>query len=114
MKEEKNENGINWIVHDNLKFRIKRINEELSILWISDNFKNLCFNLIINDFLSRCEEELNIFMDIDMTWNRHRGFKIKNCEVNLLLGEIINFIFEWEIEPNENADKFSEQEWYSQ
>ncbi|WP_432665097.1 hypothetical protein R9X47_02380 [Wukongibacter baidiensis] len=113
MNEEKRENDMSWFVHNNLKFRVKRKNEESSIIWISDNFKNISFSLVISDFLSRCEEELNINVEIDMSWNRHRGFIIKNNEVNLVLGEIINFVTEWAIEPNENADKFSKEEWYS-
>ncbi|EEK47225.1 hypothetical protein bcere0002_58080 [Bacillus cereus ATCC 10876] len=38
---------------------------------------------------------------------------IKNHDINLILGEIINFISEWELEGNSNADNFSTEEWYS-
>ena len=56
---------------------------------------------------------MNINIEIDFTWNNHRGLIIKNHDINLILGEIINFISEWELEGNSNADNFSTEEWYS-
>lgn len=114
MKEEKKENSICWLKHNSLKFRIKEINKELSIIWVACNFKNLCFSLIMYDFLRRCEEELYINMDVDTTWNGHRGFKVKNSEIDIILEELMQFVMEWEIETNEKADEFSKEEWYSQ
>lgn len=113
MKEEKIKGNIKWIAYNNLRFRIEKVNDDSSVIWISDNFVNLCFILVINDFLSKCEDGLNINIEIDFTWNNHRGLIIKNHDTNLIIGEIINFISEWELEGNPNADNFSTEEWYS-
>lgn len=112
MKEEKIQGNIKWIAYNNLRFRIEKVNDDSSVIWVSDNFVNLCFTLVMNDFLSKCEDELNINIEIDLTWNNHRGLIIKNHDINLILGEIINFISEWELEGNPNADNFSTEEWY--
>lgn len=113
MKEEKIQGNIKWITYNNLRFRIEKVNDDSSVIWVSDNFVNLCFTLVMNDFLSKCEEGVNINIEIDFTWNNHRGLIIKNHDINLILGEIINFISEWELEGNSNADNFSTEEWYS-
>lgn len=114
MKQEKKENNIIWFIHDNIKFRVKNTDKKTSVIWISSNFKNICLTLMINEFFTYCEENLGIIIEIDRNWNKHRGLILNKNEVDLILGEIINFIIEWEIEPNPNADEFSKKEWYSQ
>ena len=111
MHEEKKVDNLRWVSHSNLKFRINKINEETSILWASISGIDLCFTLMLYDFLDRCHESLNI--EIDTSWQGWRGFKVNNSEVEFLIGEIANFVIEWEIEANENGNRLSDDEWYS-
>lgn len=113
MQEEKKVDSLRWVSHNNLKFRISRVDEETSVLWASISEVDLCFTLMFYDFLDRVRESLNLNLEIDTSWKGWRGFKLKNSEVDLLMGEIANFVIEWEIEANENGDRLSDEEWYS-
>ncbi len=113
MNEEKKIDSLRWVSKNNLKFRINKIDEESSVLWASILGVDLCFTLMLYDFLDRVRESLNLNIEIDTSWKGWRGFKVKNSEVDLLMEEIANFVIEWEIEANENADRLSDKEWYS-
>lgn len=113
MKNEKKVQNIRWLSHENLNFRINNNNNNTSTLWVSISGVDLCFTLILYDFIERCNENSNIHIEIDTAWNNWRGFKVNSSEVDSLLQEIINFIVEWEIEANENGDILSEERWYA-
>ena len=113
MHEEKKIDSLRWVSNNDLKFRIHKIDEESSVLWASILGVDLCFTLMFYDFLDRVRESLNLNLEIDTSWKGLRGFKVKNSEVDLLMGQIVDFVIEWEIEANENADRLSDEEWYS-
>ncbi|WP_442868688.1 hypothetical protein [Bacillus cereus group sp. BcHK140] len=58
MKEEKIQGNIKWITYNNLRFRIEKVNDDSSVIWVSDNFVNLRFTLVMNDFLSKCNDKI--------------------------------------------------------
>lgn len=109
MQVEKKNGDVTWYVHNNLKFRVKdeRIQKKL---WIANNYVNVCFVLIMNDFIDRCKEN-NININIDTSWNKHKGF-ITESDISELIGEIIYTIEELNIDDINGTDKFSEKEWY--
>ena len=41
MKEEKIQGNIKWITYNNLRFRIEKVNDDSSVIWVSDNFVNV-------------------------------------------------------------------------
>lgn len=85
----------------------------MSIIWATILEVDLCFTLMLYDFLDKFLENFHIDIKIDSSWKGRRGFIVKNGEVDLLLREIANFVSEWEIESNENGDKLPDEEWYS-
>lgn len=110
---KKKKDSLRWGSKNNLKFRINKIDKESSVLWASILGVDLCFTLMLYDFLDRVRESINLNIEIDTSWRGWRGFKVKNSEVDILVGEIENFVIEWEIEANENADRLTDGEWYS-
>ena len=49
-ERRKIQGNIKWITYNNLRFRIEKVNDDSSVIWVSDNFVNLCFTLVMNDF----------------------------------------------------------------
>lgn len=113
MQEEKKFEDLSWVIHGGLKFRIRQTNAENSIIWVSMTGNDLGFSLVMNDFLEYCTEELGLEIEIDSSWHNWKGFLVKNREVNLVIGEIINYQQEMEIEPAGNNNGLTEAEWYS-
>lgn len=114
MKEEKNSRNIIWFAHDTIRLRVKKEQDGLSVIWATKDFKNLILPLVLSDFIYRSEQELHLDIDIDKSWDGHRGFKVKNDDVNLLLGEIISFTARWDVEVDKHCDSFTSQQWYSE
>ena len=49
-ERRKIQGNIKWITYNNLRFRIEKVNDDSSVIWVSDNFVNLRFTLVMNDF----------------------------------------------------------------
>jgi hypothetical protein len=64
------------------------------------------------DFIEWCKD-LNIDLEIDSSWNNHRGFVIENKDQVLIRFEVERFISIYNIKPNEDDEKFMNDEWYS-
>lgn len=112
MNEEKRVGRFRWLSHDDLKFRIKEVDSNISIIWVSKFGTDICFVLSLYDFSDRCREDMNLSFEYDSSW-KQQGFKVKNSDIDILLGEIVRFINEWEIETDATLEKFSDEEWYS-
>ncbi len=110
MHEERKLENTRWISHKQLRFRIKSIND-FAVVWVSKHGADLSFSLVLYDFLERCNDDFNLLIETDSSWDKGTGFRVKNNEIDLLVGAIIEFDNHWEIEPDSN--KLSDDEWYS-
>ena len=113
MYEEKKVGNLRWVSHNNLKFRIHKVSDEMSVVWASVEAVDLCFTLLFYDFIGRWRENHNIELEIDTSWQGWKGFKVKNIDMHILLKEIINFVIEWKVNPNQNGHRIPEEKWFS-
>ena len=113
MHMEKKAGDYEWIDCNGLKFRIKKTDEEMSVVWINKAGADLGFSLLFYDFLDHCKQELKLYLTIDSSWLWLKGFKVRNSDISFLLEEIFHFIKEWTIEPDLNDKIVNEEEWYS-
>ncbi|MBO1580117.1 hypothetical protein [Bacillus sp. XF8] len=113
MIEEKKNQNIRWYVDNNLRIRIQEISDGKAGLWVTLDKRNICFTMIMYDFMDWCEREISINLEVDKSWNNHRGFIIESSDQVIVISEIKRFITEFNIKPNENADQFLDAEWYA-
>jgi len=111
------ENGnTKWFRKDGL--RIKQINEgeETQISVMLDGY-NICFKLMMFEFLSHIKEDLALDIKLVKTWNNQRVFMVDIKYVSDLINYIVSFIDEWNIKISENtvsiSDIISDELWYS-
>ncbi|MCP4133724.1 MAG: hypothetical protein GY754_22335 [bacterium] len=103
---------IRWIDRGDLKFRIKKINDEQSIVWTTKLGFDVNFTIMIYEFFEYCSNEFSIDIRGDNSWSL-KGFIIRNDDIALVLGQIGYYVDEWNIEPDEEDERISEEEWYS-
>ncbi|MCP4132677.1 MAG: hypothetical protein GY754_17055 [bacterium] len=111
MELEKTKDKYSWFKSGNLKFRIKELQHNESILWATYDNYDLCYTLVIWDFLFRCEDELNLSIQIDNSWLLC-GYKTTE-NPRLLMGEINFFLSEWNVETDKNDNRIDDNQWYS-
>ncbi len=102
MQEEKRFNNTVWYRHGDYAFKVNILGGN-SVVWISFKGYNLAFPMIIRDFLYGLEE-YNYF--------HVTGFEVKQEEVDLLIGEILNFFTENGPETMGLIEKYVDNEWY--
>lgn len=107
--EQKKENT-EWYSLNKIRFRVCLQNQGASIIWVSNEFKDVIFSLITYDFISRCKDELNLDIGIDSSWQNHWGLLVDTNDVRLILGEIVYFLSDWNISPS--TETFTQEEWY--
>ena len=112
MIEEKQHLNTKWYLDGELKIRQQDFGDGRIGIWVSIQKFNVCFTMIMYDFIEWCEE-LDIDIEVNMSWNNNRGFVIKNKDQLLVISEIKRFIEINNIEPSEDDDRFSDDEWYS-
>ncbi|HEY2495004.1 MAG TPA: hypothetical protein VGI33_19105 [Paenibacillus sp.] len=112
MVEEKQHQNTKWFVSGGLKLRQKYLEGGRIGVWVSLDKFNICFAMIMYDFIEWCRE-MDIDLEVDMSWNSHRGFVIESKDQVLIRSEIKRFININNLKPNENDEKFSDDEWYS-
>ena len=113
MKLEKKTNETSWFIHEEIKFKLKKVKSDLIIHVLIKNC-NICLRLAMYDFILRCEKE-KIIVNIDYSWNNHYGFIIKNGNERLIMGFISEIIIEWNVidKINDINDEYiSDEEWY--
>lgn len=113
IKERKGKN-MQWFVEDNLKIRLKIINEKQVCFWVMKDNKNICFIMIMNDFMDWCEHNLGMQISVDKNWNNHRGFVVDIQDQMIVPNEVQRFVTEFSIEPSGNSENFLYDEWYSE
>ncbi|EPC8417901.1 hypothetical protein EXW45_15585 [Bacillus wiedmannii] len=107
MFEEKQQQHTKWFLDGDLKLRQQNLRDGRIGIWVSVHKFNVCFTMIMYDFIEWCRE-LDINLEVDMSWNNHRG-----KDLVLLRSEIKSFIDIYNLKPNQDDEKFSEDEWYS-
>ncbi|MGD2197843.1 hypothetical protein [Lysinibacillus fusiformis] len=112
MFEEKQQQHTKWFLDEDLKLRQQDLGDGRIGIWVSVHKCNVCFTMIMYDFIEWCRE-LDINLEVDMSWNNHRGFVIESKDLVLLRSEIKRFIDINNIKPSEDDEKFSDDEWYS-
>jgi hypothetical protein len=116
MDLERKKGNTKWFRKDNL--RIKQINEgeETKVSVILDGY-NICFKLMMFDFISHIKEDLLLEVKIIKIWNNQRVFLINTKYALDLIKYIVSFIDEWNIKISENtvsaSDIISNELWYS-
>ncbi|WP_268625037.1 hypothetical protein [Paenibacillus alvei] len=112
MFEEKQHQNVNWFLSGDLKLRQQDFGDGRMGIWVSIHEFNVCFTMIMYDFIEWCRE-LDIDLEVDMRWNNNRGFVIESKDQALVRSEIKRFIDVNNLKPSEDDEKFSKDEWYS-
>lgn len=113
MIEEKKNNGNIWFADNDLKIKLRNINEFEWLFLVSINDKNVCFAMLMRDFINWCANEVGISVTPDRSWSNRRGFKTTETNLEILTQEIKRFVEEYNVTPSEQAEDFLEEEWYS-
>ncbi|WP_338554587.1 hypothetical protein [Paenibacillus sp. KS-LC4] len=101
-----------WFLSGDLKLRQRDFGDGRVGSWISIQEFNICFTMVMYDFIEWCRE-LDINLEVDMSWNNHRGFVIESKDQVLVRSEIKRFIDINNLKLSDDDEKFSEDEWYS-
>ncbi len=104
--------NVRWIERGDLKFRIKKNNDEQSIVWTTKQGIDVNFAIMMYEFFDYCRNEFDIRIIGDNSWI-FKGYKISNDDINIILSEIEIFVDEWNIQPLGIEERISEEEWYS-
>ena len=112
MFEEKQHQHNKWFLDGDLKLRQQDFGDGRAGIWVSVHKYNVCFTMIMYDFIEWCRE-MDINLEVDMSWNNHRGFVVERKDLVLLRSEIKRFIDINNLKPSEDDEKFSDDEWYS-
>ncbi len=112
MFEEKQQQHTKCFVNKALRVRQQDFVDGKIGIWVSVHKFNVCFTMMMYDFIEWCRE-LDINIEVDMSWHNHRGFVIESKDLPLLRSEIKRFIDLNNIKPSEDDEKFSDDEWYS-
>lgn len=114
---EKEQNNTKWLKEDSLKIRVKKEGEKSTVAVILDGY-NICFKLIMFEFIDYTKEELSLDVSVTRHWNNQRVFIIDSKDSLTLASYISQFIKEWDIKVSENtvsdADIISDELWYGQ
>ncbi|WCH46214.1 hypothetical protein [Lysinibacillus sp. OF-1] len=112
MKEEKRSSNTVWFSYEDYAFKVNMLDNGNAVVWVNYKGYNVAFSMIIRDFLYNMEDYncLNVIINCD--WKEHRGFEVKQEEIHLLIGEILNFCIENEPKTMDLMEKYSGDEWY--
>lgn len=113
MQEEKRYKNTAWYRYGDYAFKVSKLDSGNTVVWVSFKGYNIAFPMIIREFLYEMEE-YNYFDDmrVNCDWNGHRGFEVKQEEVDLLIGEILNFCTENDPETMGLIEKYNDNEWH--
>lgn len=117
MDLEKQEGAIKWFKKDNLKIRLKKEGESSVVSVMLDGY-NICFDLMMYDFIDRIKEALLINIQIKKIWDNRHVIIVDSNDAMILMDYIAEFVDEWNIKISENtvsdADIISSKLWYRQ
>lgn len=115
MDLEKETEKIRWYRNGGL--RIKQIiNEEDAQILVSIDGYNVCFKLMMFDFVIHAKEDLALDVKIEKIDNSQRIFRVNARNATELVSYIDSFISEWNIKISPNtvsvSDTISDDSWY--
>lgn len=117
MVVEKEQNNTKWLKEGSLKIKVKEEGEKSTVAVILDGY-NICFKLIMFEFIDYTKDELSLDVSVTRHWNNQRVFIIDSKNSLTLVSYISKFIKEWDIKISENtvsdADIISDELWYGQ
>lgn len=116
MDLERQNEKIKWFKKEDL--RIKQIYEENETqISVNLNGYNLCFTLMMFDFIDHIKKDLLLDVKVTKLRNNQHIFIVDTKYVSELINYIVSFIDEWNIKINETAvsdsDSISDESWYS-
>lgn len=110
MHVKKRGNSTIWYSYEDYSFKVNILDNGNAIVWVNFKGYNIAFPIIIRELLDVLEES-NIDVIVNCDWNDHRGFEVKHEEVDLLIGEILNFCIENDPESMNLKEVYSKDEW---
>lgn len=111
MREEKRNNNTVWYRYGEYSFKVNILDSGNAAVWVNFNGFNIAFPIIIRDFLY-VVEEFNLDVIVNCDWNEHKGFEVKHEEVDFLIGEILNFCLDNNLDTMDLVEEYSANEWY--
>lgn len=112
---EKKHNNIQWFKKDKLRIRVQNEGKQSIISVLLDGY-NICFKLMMFDFVDRVKKDLLIDVRIEKLWDRQRVFTTDSKYEMDLINYLETFINEWNIKINtatvSDSDIISEELWY--
>ncbi len=116
MELEREKEETKWFRKDGLRIKQASEGEQTLVSVILDGY-NICFKLMLFDFLDHIKEDLALDVKIKKIWNEQRVFVVDSKYASDLINYIELFIGEWNIKISEStvsaSDVISDELWYS-
>ncbi|MDF2871217.1 MAG: hypothetical protein K0R05_2792 [Anaerocolumna sp.] len=116
MDLEREKEETKWFRIDGLRIKQTCKGRETQVSVILDGY-NICFKLMLFDFLNHIKEDLALDVKIAKIWNNQRVFMIDTKYASDLINYIVSFMEEWNIKISEStvsaSDVISDELWYS-
>ncbi len=116
MDLEREKEETKWFRKDGLRIKQTSEGKQKLVLVTLDGY-NICFKLLLFDFLDHIKEDLALDIKIEKIWNQQRVFVVDSKYVSDLINYIELFINEWNIKISEStisvSDIISDELWYS-
>jgi hypothetical protein len=114
MHLEKENGNVKWFKLDSIRIRL--CNDEQAFVAVTFDSYNLCFKLMMFDFLERIKEDIQLEVKITKKWNNQRVFVVNPDNALEFISYLSLFISEWKIKPTEETvsdkDIISDEIWY--
>ena len=117
MELEKENGKVKWFIKDKLKVKVINNGEKSEVLVMLSNY-NICFKLIMFDFIEQIKNDLMIDILTKKISNGQRTFVVDTENSAELVNYIPFFVDEWgiKISPNtvSGSDIISMEKWYEE
>lgn len=115
MRLEKENGNTKWFKNDELKIKLVNRGTE-SDVFVTLKRYNLCFKLMMFDFVNHVKDDLLLDVSVRKTFNGQRAFVIPSDYALELVNYIPAFVNEWNIKISpttvSQADAITEEVWY--
>jgi|GEM_PF-1231316 hypothetical protein len=115
MHLEKENGNTKWFKNDELKIKLVNRGTE-SDVFVTLKRYNLCFKLMMFDFVNHVKDDLLLDVSVRKTFNGQRAFVIPSDYALELVNYIPAFVNEWNIKISpttvSQADAITEEVWY--
>lgn len=115
MNLEKKHGNIKWFKKNKLRIKLKEQGEKTEV-WVVLEGYNICFKLMMFNFIEQLKDELMLDVSIKKVLNNQRIFIVESVNALELVNYICSFIDEWNIKITKNtvsdSDIISDRSWY--